>query len=56
MDRDRALVTAFLLLLLFTTPLAHLWAAAAGIWYLPYLLWGGVLLPLLLPGFPRGRS
>jgi len=51
-NRDHALATAFVLLLLFLPPVAHLWATGALPWYLPYLLWAVVLLlPLILHRF-----
>ncbi len=39
---------AFVLLLLFLTPFTQLWLREAAPWYLPYLVWGGVILLLLL--------
>jgi len=43
------LAAAFVLLLLFLTPFTHLWLGESVPWYLPYLVWGGIvlLLPLL---------
>ena len=46
--RDHALAVAFVLLLLFLTPFTRLWLREAAPWYLPYLVWGGVILLLLL--------
>ncbi len=54
-SRDLALAAAFLLLLLFLSPLVRLWAGGALPWYLPYLLWLAVLLPPALHELGRRR-
>ena len=36
---DRSLVIAFILVLVFASPLADLWSNPRMPWYLPYLLW-----------------
>ncbi|RTZ71461.1 MAG: hypothetical protein DSZ00_08960 [Gammaproteobacteria bacterium] len=55
-SRNPTLVAAFLLLLLFVTPVTRLWANPHMPWYLPYLLWAGVIGLMLLPRlFRRGK-
>lgn len=41
---DRSLVVAFILILIFDTPLVDLWSRAGSPWYLPYLLWFVLIL------------
>ncbi len=53
--RDLALAAAFLLLLLFLTPLVRLWAGGQAPWYLPYLVWLAVLLPPAAGGLAARR-
>ncbi len=44
---DKSLVTALILLLIFATPFTSLWSRSELPWYVPYLLWLGVILLLL---------
>lgn len=44
---DKSLVTALILLLIFATPFTSLWSRSELPWYIPYLLWLGVILLLL---------
>ncbi len=53
--RDHALAVAFVLLLLFATPLVRLWVETGAAWYLPYLAWGGVVLLYLAPKPRTGK-
>jgi len=56
-SRNHTLVAAFLLLLLFVTPFTRLWANPRLPWYLPYLLWAGVIGLMILPRlFRRGKT
>jgi hypothetical protein len=56
-SRNHSLVAAFVLLLLFVTPFNRLWATPQLPWYLPYLLWAGIIGLVLLPRlFLRNRS
>ncbi len=56
-SRNHTLVAAFLLLLLFVTPVIRLWANPRLPWYLPYLLWAGVIGIMILPRLlRRGKS
>jgi hypothetical protein len=43
---DKSLATAFLLILLFATPMVALWSHENSAWYLPYLLWLGIVFLL----------
>ncbi len=42
--RELSLVLGLLFALLFLSPLADWWMSRLWVWYLPYLLWGGVLV------------
>lgn len=42
--REYSLLLALLFALIFLSPLADWWMGRMGAWYLPYLLWGGVLV------------
>lgn len=51
---DRTLLVLFAALMLFASPLALWWATEERAWYLPYLVWAGVLvLVALLQGWLR---
>lgn len=55
-SRNHTLVAAFLLLLIFVTPVARVWANPRLPWYLPYLFWGGIIGLMILPRlFQRGK-
>ena len=41
---DRAILLALFAVLLFASPLTRWWSAVGAPWYLPYLLWLGVIL------------
>ena len=41
---DRGILLALLAVLLFASPLTRWWSAVGAPWYLPYLLWLGVIL------------
>lgn len=45
---DKFLAVAFLLLLILATPFTAVWANGSAAWYLPYLLWLGLILVLTL--------
>ncbi|HIE56363.1 MAG TPA: hypothetical protein EYP90_14530 [Chromatiaceae bacterium] len=53
-NRDHSLAAAFILLLLFATPLNRLWSRAEMPWYLPYLIWAGGILLMVAPYLARG--
>lgn len=55
-NTDKSLVAAFVLVLIFATPFTSLWARSEWSWYLPYLLWLGVILLLVLSRSRRNRS
>ena len=41
---DQTLLLGLFILILFASPLVAWWSAADNLWYLPYLLWFGVIL------------
>ena len=41
---DRVLLLFLLGVFLFASPFTFWWAAHAGVWYLPYVLWFGLIL------------
>jgi len=43
-QRDNTLLLGFFILLLFSPPLVAWWTAPGNTWYLPYLLWLGIIL------------
>jgi hypothetical protein len=43
-QRDHTLLLGLFILLLFSSPLLAWWATPANVWYLPYLLWLGIIL------------
>ena len=43
---DRTLALGLLILLLFSTPVMMWWTSPDSLWYLPYLLWLGVILSI----------
>ncbi len=55
-NTDKSLVAAFVLVLIFATPFTNLWARSEWPWYLPYLLWLGMILLLVLSRSRRNRS
>jgi hypothetical protein len=42
--RDNTLLLGFFILLLFSSPLLAWWASPANAWYLPFVLWLGIIL------------
>ena len=51
---DRTLLVLIAALMLFASPLADWWASGNPPWYLPYLLWAGILVLIaLLQHWPR---
>jgi hypothetical protein len=42
--RDNTLLLGLFILLLFSSPILAWWASPANVWYLPYLLWLGIIL------------
>ncbi len=54
-NSDRSLVTALLLILVFVTPFAGLWSRVLMIWYLPYVLWLGIVI-LIAFSLRRGQE
>ena len=48
-SRDYNLAAAFILLLFFATPFNRLWSRPDLPWYLPYLLWAGGIVLMLVP-------
>jgi AcrR family transcriptional regulator len=45
---DRTLLVLLAALLLFASPLTRWWAQGTPPWHLPYLLWGGLLVLVVL--------
>ena len=45
---DRTVLVLIAALLVFASPFTRWWAQGDPPWYLPYLLWGGVLLLIYL--------
>jgi hypothetical protein len=43
-QRDNTLLLGFFILLLLSPPLVAWWTAPGNVWYLPYLLWLGIIL------------
>ncbi|HDP88733.1 MAG TPA: hypothetical protein ENN42_02075 [Thioalkalivibrio sp.] len=41
---DRTLLVLFAALLLFASPLTRWWSQGDPPWYLPYVIWGGLLV------------
>lgn len=53
---DASLVAAFIVLLIFVTPLKDWWSQGRPAWYLPFLLWGlAILLAMALQWWARRR-
>ena len=42
--RDNTLLLGLFILLLFSSPILAWWAFPGNLWYLPYLLWLGIIL------------
>ena len=42
--RDNTLLLGLFVLLLFSSPILAWWTAPTNVWYLPYLLWLGIIL------------
>ncbi|MEJ2609443.1 MAG: UTP--glucose-1-phosphate uridylyltransferase [Candidatus Thiodiazotropha sp.] len=54
---DRTLALGLLILLLFSTPIMMWWTTPGSPWYLPYLLWLGVIIIIAWMNHkPRIRS
>lgn len=50
---DKTVLLLLLALLVFASPLARWWASGQPPWYLPYLLWGGLIGLIALLSRPR---
>ncbi|WP_456377523.1 UTP--glucose-1-phosphate uridylyltransferase [Thiolapillus sp.] len=55
-NTDKSLVAAFVLALVFATPFTSLWSCSELPWYLPYLLWLGAILFLVLSQQRRNKT
>ena len=55
-NTDKGLVAAFVLVLIFVTPFTSLWSRGEWPWYLPYLLWLGAILLLVLSRRQTNRT